>query len=266
MRGGPTGQPACGREPRRRAWSRSVTPVLPLARTRPIEIAALGGPMPDLYQLFQKLHAYWWLVPVIVLAVLNIRDFSRGTTLMSRVLYGPLTGRARATFELGRIFIKHPWLFLSWSRDTRFRAARLFAEVEILNPRSSAPNRHDFSDQASYREARLEWTNGEAGRKRHTTAYIREQLAEERSSFYSRLWDFCRRMVPFSADLSVEASRPAHLVPVSSFASLDESRPLIKRYFSVLASLSEADTTFVSTTQIDIGYLAPLFLITGLIN
>jgi hypothetical protein len=57
-----------------------------------------------------------------------------------------------------------------------------------------------------------------------------------------------------------------HFVPVSSFASLDESRPLIKRYFSVLASLSEVDNTFVSTTQIDIGYLAPLFLITGLIN
>ena len=222
--------------------------------------------MADLYQLFQWLHAYWWLVPVIVLAVLNIRDFWRGTTLMSRVLYGPRTGRARGVFELGRIFIKHPWLFLSWSKETRFRAARLFSEVEILNPRSSAPNRHDFSDEASYREARLEWTNGEAGRKRHTTAYIREQLAEERSSFYSRLWDFCRRMVPFSRDLSAEASRPAHFVPVSSFASLDESRPLIKRYFSVLASLSEADTTFVSTTQIDIGYLAPLFLITGLIN
>jgi len=222
--------------------------------------------MPDLYQLFQKLHAYWWLVPVIVLAVLNIRDFSRGTTLMSRVLYGPLTGRARATFELGRIFIKHPWLFLSWSRDTRFRAARLFAEVEILNPRNPAPNPHDFSDKALFREVRLNWTKGEAARRRYTAAYIREQLAEERSSFYSRLWEFCRRIIPSRRHLSSEGCRRTHFVPVSSFASLDESRPLIKRYFSVLASLSEADTTFVSTTQIDIGYLAPLFLITGLIN
>src|SRR5262249_38905165 len=185
---------------------------------------------------------------------------------MSRVLYGPRSGRARGAFELGRIFIKHPWLFLSWSKETRFRAARLFAEVEILNPRSSSPNRHDFSDVASFREARLDWIKGEAGRKRHTAAYIREQLAEERSSFFSRLWELCRRMVTFGRGFSAEGSRPAHLVPVSSFASLDESRPLIKRYFSVLASLSEADTTFVSTTQIDIGYLAPLFLITGLIN
>jgi hypothetical protein len=222
--------------------------------------------VPHLYQLFQKLHAYWWLVPIIVLAVLNIRDFWRGTTLMSCVLYRPLSGRARATFELGRIFIKHPWLFLSWSKETRFRAARLFVEVKILNPKGPAPNPHDFSDKASFREARLDWTKGEAARRRHTAAYIREQLAEERSSFYSRLWEFCRRVIPARRRLHSEGSRPAHFVPVSSFASLDESRPLIKRYFSVLASLSETDTTFVSTTQIDIGYVAPLFLITGLIN
>src|SRR6516162_430142 len=131
-----------------------------------------GEAMADLYQLFQWLHAYWWLVPVIALAVLNIRDFWRGTTLMSRVLYGPRTGRARGVFEVGRIFIKHPWLFLSWSKETRFRAARLFAEVEILNPRSSAPNRHDFSDKASYR--RRGWNGptvrpGASGTRRPTS-------------------------------------------------------------------------------------------------
>lgn len=223
--------------------------------------------MPDLYHLAQTLHSYWWFVPVLVLAALNLRDFWRGTTLISRVLYAPRTGRARAGLKLGRIFIAHPWLFLSWSKATRFRAARLFAEVEILNPKSAAPNANDFNDRPLFERAKQEWRDAELARRRHTAAYMREQLAEERSSFYSRVWEYCRRVLrPRKRAPSDAASRSSRFVPVSSFASLDESRPLIKRYFSVLASLSDTDTTFVSTTQIDIGYLAPLFLITGLIN
>ena len=56
------------------------------------------------------------------------------------------------------------------------------------------------------------------------------------------------------------------LVPVGDFPSLDDSRPAIKRYFDVLKTIGEDDRSFLSRVEINVGYLAPLFLVTGLVN
>jgi hypothetical protein len=101
---------------------------------------------------------------------------------------------------------------------------------------------------------------------------MRQQLREERHDFLSTLNEFLRSALGnrikgrLRSWLGWSEDRlPCH-VQVDSFQGLDESRGLIKRYFGVLHSMGEADNKFVTTVRIEWGYLAPIFLITGLIN
>lgn len=217
--------------------------------------------------VLQTIKSYWFLVPFIVLLYLNIRDFGRAASLVRRVF--PDTGWRSAATIVGKLFLGHWWLLASWSKYARLRAARLFVEIEILNPGKEAPNNNDYKfpeETGKYHVDLNDWERSERERKEDISKYMKQQLREERSGFYSRVWDLVKTLRSGKGQSEERIAHTRSFVPLKSFAALDESRPLIQRYFNVLNALGEDTITFVSRAQIETGYLSPIFLITGLVN
>jgi hypothetical protein len=240
--------------------------------------------MSTLDAIWDGIQFSWWLlftaVPFVLLVALVIRDFYRGTAFIARVIYEG-GGYLPAGFALLGIYLRHRWLLVSWS-TRRFRAARLFTEIEILEPEAVAPNPNDYLVRkeganayalgADWQDARDRWKALSNRRKKRIAALMKQQLKEEKQDFLSALNGFLRSAFGnlvkgrLRALLGwVEERRPS-FVQVDSFQDLDESRALIKRYFGILHSMGETDNKFVTTVRIEWGYLAPIFLITGLIN
>ena len=240
--------------------------------------------MSTLNAMWEGIQFSWWLLftvtPFALLAALVIRDFSRGASFIARVLHES-GGRLAAALALAVIYLKHPWLLATWSTK-RFRAARLYAEIEILEPEAVAPNPNDYIVRnestnayalgADWRQARDRWRKQRARRRDRIATLMKQQLREERHDFLSTLNEFLRSTLGHRIKGRLrswlgwgEERQPCH-VQIDSFQGLDESRGLIKRYFGVLYSMGETDSKFVTTVRIEWGYLAPIFLITGLIN
>jgi hypothetical protein len=146
----------------------------------------------------------------------------------------------------------------------RLAAARYIAELEILMPDLKRLNRVDY-DPKDFDRIQANWERLDAERKKLKRTLFRSHFASQRFGVAKWLW------LGFVGLFSRTGEKPtepmATNIPITDIPSLDDSRTLIKHYFDALEELGEAtESSFISTAEFRIGYLAPLYLLTGLIN
>jgi hypothetical protein len=146
----------------------------------------------------------------------------------------------------------------------RLAAARYIAELEILLPDLKRLNRIDY-DPKDFDRIQASWEKLAAERKELKRALFGSHFASQRFGVGKWLWLGIVGMFSPAGDRPKE--QIATNIPITDIPSLDDSRTLIKHYFDALEELGEAtESSFISTAEFRIGYLAPLYLITGLIN
>jgi hypothetical protein len=215
-----------------------------------------------MFDVYQSVSENWRIIALlasIATAVKIIYDIWLGTNFITRVLSEPPIGWLGAAYKLAKAFVLVPSLLTSFG-GRRLHAARYITELEILKPAGSKPNPHDY-DPKEFEEILAKWRDKQRQRKDEIARLLKLQFSEDKPQFWGWLWwKIWTRAKP------VEKGTVRTSVPIDDFPSLDDSRTLIKRYFDVLAAIGHKDRSFLSIAQIDAGYLAPLFLVTGLIN
>jgi hypothetical protein len=163
-------------------------------------------------------------------------------------------------------------LLLSWYAPTllfafprrRFVGARYYVELQILQPRVARPSRRDYTPLEYAR--RLEKAQeAEARRRKRVRQLLRERLSEEPGVIVAVLGWLLRKL-----HLACAEEQPLGPVAIADFPQLDDSRTKIKRYFEALErrALPQAEDAgrFLTEARFQSGYIAPIFLITGLVN
>jgi len=156
-----------------------------------------------------------------------------------------------------------PALLFAFPRR-RFIGARYYTELQILQPRAGLPNRRDYNEREYKR--RFETAHDSEGRRRdRIRQLLRERLTEEPGVLtVAVLWLFRKLKLMRRPD------QPLGPVAIADFPHLDDSRTKIKRYFEALErrSMDKGDdaTRFLTEVKFESGYIAPIFLITGLLN
>lgn len=170
---------------------------------------------------------------------------------------------------------RHWSLFGAFPRR-RIIAARLFTELQIINPPAAPPPKGDYTPQ-KYAEKLAQWKDGERERKARVKQTLRKYLQEE-PSLLTNCWQSIKAAI-FRQKGKKKSANPAE---ISDFASLDESRRAIMRYFAALPNPERFPGTwlygsdeeerkdvhkrFLVEARVRVGYLAPTFLINGLLN
>jgi hypothetical protein len=156
-----------------------------------------------------------------------------------------------------------PALLLAFPRR-RFIGARYYVELQILQPRVARPSRRDYTEREYTR--RLEKAlAAELRRRKRVRQLLRERLTEEPGIVVASMIWLLRRLRLTRAD-----EQPLGPVAIADFPQLDDSRTKIKRYFEALErrglAKAEDPNRFLTEARFESGYIAPIFLITGLVN
>jgi hypothetical protein len=216
----------------------------------------------------------WWIASSFLAAMVIIAQLYKGAHFIATVLSDQRFTWLRAIGKMAVLVSYAPSLLIF--RGERFRAARYLVELEILKPRPSKPNRRDYhanpKDPAHPRLSEQwkkdinEWRRARIARRKSIRELIKGNFHYVYQGFWPWIWHRLKRHVLRAK--SATATKQIHpVVIIDDFPSLDDSRALIKRYFQILQSWQyEEDATFVSKACFEVGYLAPLFLVTGLIN
>jgi hypothetical protein len=159
-------------------------------------------------------------------------------------------------------FFRHDLSLLRSFSGRRFLAARYYVELQILRPADLLPSRSDYIKEEDYHAQIKKWHKEEVKRKNYINSIFKKQLSQDKDLFgilFSKL--------STAIGLSRKTSDVLKPVEVKDFPKLDDSRTKIKRYFDALESrMPGAVHRFKLDVEINVGYLAPLFLITGLVN
>lgn len=219
------------------------------------------------YELWEAIQPFRELIILlgVLLTIAKVAwDVSRGTAFITKVLSDPPIGWLRAAGKIGLLLTYAPSLIVDF-RGERLSAARYLAELEILKPKARSPNPRDYRPR-EFQRVLKEWSAGEQQRRASITALIRHHFYVTRPGVWGSIGRGLKRLTAKFRKPDGLALDPTTVVPIDDFPSLDDSRVAIKRYFDVLGSMGYRDATFVSSARLEVGYLAPLFLITGLIN
>jgi len=228
----------------------------------------------NLWDVASQIEAIWgWAEFVFfVLTYISYLAYSyyRAGSFLSRVLLEPGAGLRRggrkmwllARADAGLLFGRHA---------SRFSAARRLAELEILAPAEKRPNRNDYSraELDGYVKDLNAWRKHRSEREAGLITSLQAELRGPSSHFETSGFDLLGRCIEGVSSLlkgskSSATYEPPHL---KSFSHLDENRDAIRRYFLTLKDMDpKAELRFLSETKIDIGYVAPLILLTGILN
>jgi hypothetical protein len=156
-----------------------------------------------------------------------------------------------------------PALLLAFPRR-RFIGARYYVELQILQPRVALPSRRDYTEREYTR--RLEKAlAAEIRRRKRVRQLLRERLTEEPGLLVAAMVWVLRQL-----RLTRVEEQPLGPVAIADFPQLDDSRTKIKRYFEALErrglAKAEDPNRFLTEARFESGYIAPIFLITGLVN
>ena len=156
-----------------------------------------------------------------------------------------------------------PALLFAFPRR-RFIGARYYVELQILQPRVTRPSRRDYTEREYAR--RLEKAQAaEVRRRKRVRQLLRDRLTEEPGIVVAAMVWLLRQLRLTRAD-----EQPLGPVAIADFPQLDDSRTKIKRYFEALERRAQAKAEdpdrFLTEARFELGYIAPIFLITGLVN
>jgi hypothetical protein len=189
-------------------------------------------------------------------------DVRKGGRFIAHVLSDVPVTRVQAYRKMLTAF-RHAKTLVIDFKAQRLAAARYIAELEILLPDLKRLNRVDY-DPKDFDQIQANWERLDAERKELKRALFRSHFASQRFGVGKWLWLSLVRL--FSRGEKPKEQMATN-IPITDIPSLDDSRTLIKHYFDALEELGEAtESAFVSTAEFRIGYLAPLYLLTGLIN
>lgn len=145
--------------------------------------------------------------------------------------------------------------WLKAESEASLTAARLAVEYQILNPPPEKPHALDFATKDAHADACNEWR-----RERST-------WSAERSSEIRRLLRVTRQLDEARKQGTHPEVEPND-IEIPNLASIDKQRDAIRRYFAALRLYFGSDDSqeFVSNVLLKSGYIAPLFLISGLMT
>lgn len=159
----------------------------------------------------------------------------------------------------------HEWrkgrLWIWWGPLSPLDRARLRAELDILEPQDDRPKTRKFTLSRAARLSRKKW---------------KLDVGE----WEKKAWEFERRLIDYRethsqrlADMpSSEFERVVPIMELATPAELDheDRRERVVRYFTLLEKLADAKkhnfSSFLSFLKIKDGYVAPAFLIAGLMT
>ena len=178
-------------------------------------------------------------ITLAVAVLLFLRITWPSWRLLRRCLFSdrPVTGYALALRELAVCF------FYLLKTESLYRGARLRIEIELLCPK---PQPAFPAPQSA-----------EARRK-----------AKDRFAQQSRKW---RKDMRRTLSALVHMSRNGRpVIPIASWFRLTRAEPAINRYFDMLGAdpsiVAHETDRFLSSVRIETGFVAPLHLMTGLLN
>jgi hypothetical protein len=203
--------------------------------------------------------------------------YSKSRKLIRRVLISQ-DGSARDVARKMRLMAEADAATWFMSRRNPLAMARRLVELEIINPSEPKPNRDDY-DPDAYREELKNWQEQENERTRKLVIDLRRIFLEAPRDF-EKDWNIrtiCRAVARFLGRMLGKKNQSAgksdpppasELAPtLQSFADLDSRRASIERYFRVLTDIRPDEPRLFSTeVSINNGFLAPIFLITGILN
>ncbi|NJO32826.1 MAG: hypothetical protein HC869_06475 [Rhodospirillales bacterium] len=151
--------------------------------------------------------------------------------------------------------------------DQRLKAARYYTELQILLPEKALPDWRDYN-QSEYKRLREDLEGKERERQERIRESLSERLAVE-AGLLAKARDWVRHKMGWES----ARAEPLGAVRIEDFPQLDHSRPKIKHYFEALERLQrrrigrvDDPTRFLTEARFEVGYIAPIFLITGLAN
>ena len=203
--------------------------------------------------------------------------YSKSRKLIRRVLISE-DGSSRDVARKMRLMAEADASTRFLSRRNPLAMARRLVELEIINPSKPKPNRDDY-DPDAYKEELRNWQEEENKRTKGLVTDLRRIFLEAPRDF-EKDWNIrviYRAVTGFLARMRGKQSQRAEKsnpTPVSepaptlqSFADLDRRRASIERYFRVLSDIRPDEPRLFSTeVSINNGFLAPIFLVTGILN
>ncbi len=190
-------------------------------------------------------------------------DALRGGRFIAEVLSDVPVSRAQAYWRMLAAFWHAKTLMIDF-KAPRLAAARYIAELEILMPDLRKPNRADYDPQ-DFEQVQANWIKLNAEHKKLKRDLFRSHFESRRLGVAKWIWRGVTQLLP-NASQSADVDETSNII-ITDIPSIDDSRDSIKHYFDALEELGLAGKpSFISTVEFRFGYLAPLYLITGLIN
>jgi len=190
-------------------------------------------------------------------------DAVRGGEFIKNVLSDVPVSRTQAYWKMLAAFWHAKTLMIDF-KAPRLAAARYIAELEILMPNLRKPNRADYDPQ-DFEQVQANWNRLNAEHKKLKRHLFQSHFESRRLGVAKWLWRRVRRMLP-NASPSANMEEKSNII-ITDIPSIDDSRDAIKHYFDALEDMRlTGKPSFISTVEFRFGYLAPLYLITGLIN
>ena len=190
-------------------------------------------------------------------------DAVRGGEFIKNVLSDVPVSRTQAYWKMLAAFWHAKTLMIDF-KAPRLAAARYIAELEILMPDLRKPNRSDYDPQ-DFEQVQANWNKLNAEHKKLKRHLFQSHFESRRLGVAKWLWRGVRRLLP-NASPNATMEEKSNII-ITDIPSIDDSRDAIKHYFDALEDMGlTSKPSFISTVEFRFGYLAPLYLITGLIN
>jgi hypothetical protein len=190
-------------------------------------------------------------------------DAWRGGKFIAEVLSDVPVGRTQAYWKMLAAFWRAKTLMIDF-KAPRLAAARYIAELEILMPDLRKPNRSDYDPQ-DFEQVQANWNKLNAEHKKLKRDLFRSHFESGRLGVVKWIWRGVIQLLP-NASQNANMDEKSNII-ITDIPSIDDSRDSIKHYFDALEKLRlTSKPSFISTVEFRFGYLAPLYLITGLIN
>jgi hypothetical protein len=190
-------------------------------------------------------------------------DAVRGGEFIKQVLSDVPVGRTQAYWKMLAAFWHAKTLMIDF-KAPRLAAARYIAELEILMPDLRKPNRADYDPQ-DFEQVQANWNRLNAEHTKLKRHLFQSHFESRRLGVAKWLWRRATRLLS-NGSANPNLEEKSNII-ITDIPSIDDSRDAIKHYFDALEDMGlTGKPSFISTVEFRFGYLAPLYLITGLIN